>query len=72
MTTRALRQLGYLALRTLRRTPSSTSAGPPARTGGCTRPAENGSWRPHRDPEPRKTVELRPTEGQHVPVRAGL
>ncbi|WP_179894286.1 hypothetical protein [Streptomyces sp. or20] len=38
MTTRTLRRLGYLALRTLRRTPSSTSAGPARHRPGCAPP----------------------------------
>lgn len=37
-------------MRTLRRTPLSASAGPLPRTcPTASRPAENGSWRPHRD-----------------------
>ncbi|WP_329305689.1 hypothetical protein [Streptomyces anulatus] len=44
MTARTLRRLRRLALRTLRRAPSSISAGPPPPGAAAPRPAENGSW----------------------------
>ncbi|MFH8692509.1 hypothetical protein ACH4EC_37315 [Streptomyces anulatus] len=60
MPTRTLRRLRHLALRTLRRTPSSTSAGPPPGTGpAAPRPAENGSWPRCPAPAPRRAGEPR-------------
>lgn len=69
-TPRTLRRLGYLALRNLRPTPLSASAGPLPRTcptASALRTTVPGSHT--RTPEDR---ELRPAQGQRVPVSAGL
>ncbi|MFD5347075.1 hypothetical protein ACFWJY_25755 [Streptomyces anulatus] len=58
MTTRTLRRLRYLALRTLRRTPLVHHRQASARhLHRCTPPAENGSWPKCPAPEPRRTGE---------------